>query len=461
MTILRKLLKGLIGLELLAALLLCCARLNSTLPSPPRVELYTDAVTGRELLALPDRFLLDSDAKWRTLADAYLQCGFFSKAEACLHEAARLDPDSADVALARGFCLERLGMLDEARVEFCRQAQQWPGEVSESAWYRLGRICLQLEQPEDARQAFENAGPEHLPSLYERAKLLVRNGSPLEAAPLLERLAIGHPDDLRVWQLRARAAAALGQSEAAAEARDRTERARPTLERPAPPELGRVAPDFGLPHEVAIALRQQGAARTLAAARLFELAGDENRVQNRTPNSIQETAAALQLEVGNVKAARTILDRQIERDGFPTARARELHGFVEFLEGHPQLAWHDWDRAERLRPETIDHDKLAEIAQQSGDALAARRHKALARQYAGFDAYRNNHLAEALTELREAVAIEPELPDAWFSLGQTERLQGNRAEAETAYRRCLRWNPCHGRARVQLERLAISSRGFE
>lgn len=454
MTSLGKLLVGFIGIELLAAGVLCGWRLNATLPIPPPVELYSDAITGRELLALPDRFLFDSVLKWRALGEAYMICGFFSKAEACLNQAARCDPRATEILVTRGYCLQRLGMLDEAREEFHRAAKQGRRDVVESAYCHLGLILLQLERPEEAREAFENAGEEHLFSVYERAKLLVRSGLAREAGPLLKRLADAHPDDLRVWQLRARAAESLGETEAAAEARDAAERARVTLSLDERPSLDVIDAAFGLVGEIARARQQQRAGnKALGADKMLELAREENHCENKNPAFLQD-AVPVQLEAGGVAVARILLERQIQRDGYPTAKAWELLGSVDFMENHPQQAWQKWGRAEQMRPESIDHDKLVEAAQRTGDPLAARRHRALGRQYAGMEAYRKNDLASAARNLRQATAIDPNLADAWFYIGQTERLRGNRTAGEAAFRRCLKLNPEHGRARVQLDRLA-------
>src|SRR5579872_5274598 len=121
MSSLRQVLAALVAIEVLAALLLCGWRMNSTQPSPPAVTSWTDAITGAELLALPDQFLFDSATKWQVLGEAYMSTGFFSKAEACLRQAAIIDPASPDIPLLHGFCLERLGLLSEAR-DVYRQA---------------------------------------------------------------------------------------------------------------------------------------------------------------------------------------------------------------------------------------------------------------------------------------------------------------------------------------------------
>jgi cytochrome c-type biogenesis protein CcmH/NrfG len=55
--------------------------------------------------------------------------------------------------------------------------------------------------------------------------------------------------------------------------------------------------------------------------------------------------------------------------------------------------------------------------------------------------------------LRKAAAIEPDLPEIWLYLGESERLTGKPAQAEAAYRRCLELNPAQGRAHAGIRRL--------
>jgi tetratricopeptide (TPR) repeat protein len=427
---------AMVGVEVLAAGCLFAWRLNSTLPSPPPVDLYVDAITGRELLALPDQFLFDGTAKWRTLGETYMATGFYAKAEACLDRAAECDRHSAEIALSHGYCLERLGMLDEAWNEYRRAAKQGRRELATTAWYRVGRIHLQREQPVEAKEAFEQAGPDHLPSLYQRSRLLVRSGRAAEAEPLLNQLAKGSSDDLLVWQLRAQAA-----------------RATPSLQLDeAHLKLSASRAAFGFERELTQARLKKAGRNVAAAERLVRLTRDDTHWQNQYLTLLQEAAEA-QLEQGNTSGARILLERQIELEELPTARAWELSGAVEFLEKHSDRAWDDWSRAERMRPDAVDHSKLARIALEEGDRPSARRQEGLAHQFAGIESFRSNKLDAARSELRQAVAAGPDLWDAWFYIGECERLLDDRSAAEAAYRRCLALNSTHGRARERLRRL--------
>lgn len=455
MKILVRLLSILVGVELLVAGVLCGLRLNSTRPTDPSVEIYTDSMTGSELLALPDRFLFDGPEKWRVLGETYLKFGFLHKAEACLQRAVESAPRSAEIAVLHGYCLDRLGQLDDAQRAFARAAQQGQGPVRETAAYFLGRVYLQREQPVEAADAFERAGDDHFPGLYQRAKLLVRSGKLAEAAPLVQRLTQHLPGEVRVWQIAARFADAVGQPGAAADAADASEWAHSLLPiHSLPSGMFITTEELGMARVFNQAVLQQRAGNKLGAAqRVLPLIRDETRWQNSNP-WLLESVAAVHLEAGNVSAARNLLDRQITHECFPSARAWQLLGQVELSEKHPEQAWRAWSRAQFMNPATVDHEAMSRLAENRGDAEAARLHRGLAQQYAGIDALRHNKLDQAQAGFHQAVSIDSELPGAWFYLGEAERLRGAPRAAETAYRRCLELKPNHGRARARLERLS-------
>lgn len=451
----RNLLVALVAIEILGAALLCGWRLNSTVPSPPQIEPYTDAITGAELLALPNTFLFDGVTKWQVLGEAYMVTGFFSRAEACFRQAAECDPSSAEIPMSHGFCLERLGLLDEARNVYHRAATQGSPEIGVRAWYALGRIYLQLEMAAEAREAFEAAGEYHIPSVYQRARLLVRDHHAPEAQPLLKQLADAHPDDLNILQLQAQAAEECGQLEAAADFRDAGERAAVVVDlTDNPPQHLVDDRAFGFTGEFRRLTQPQPAQeQAIAAEKLLNLTRPEVRWRNAMTRYILEDAAKFSLDAGKPALARKLLEQKIFTDKTPSARAWGLLGEVEFAENHVKEAWEDWDHSERVLPGEVDHDKLAKFAAQGGDQAASKRQSALAREAAGIKAYRSNTLPEARTQLRKAVAIDPGRADAWFYLGECERLVAERSRAIEAYKECLKLNRDHGRALARLARL--------
>ena len=447
-----RLLMATIVVEIAAAATAVVGRLNSTAPIPPLVVQYTDALTGNELLALPRQFLFDSASKWRRLADSYAVFGFFAKADACFRLAAVADPQSTEIAYRRGYCLVRLGRLDEAFEAFRRVIDQSDPQWAHRAWYHLGAIQLRREMPAEALAAFAQAGDAHLPSVYQRAKLLVRADRLDEAAPLVGLLAEALPRDVLVWRLRAQVASLSKQPKDLLQARDALEQADSYLELDDKGELFDALRDrFGLDREFAKAREQQRTGHSMAAAAaIARLARPETRWDNAYLFFLQD-AAMIQLKAGNVAAVREFMDRQIDVEQFPTPTAWRLRGAVYFIEQNWAQALEAWSRAERMAPQTVDQIKMATVVEQLGDDSAAQKHVALAGVYSGINLFREGKLAEARAAFRRSAAIDPEIEDLWFYLGECERRTGNDRPAEAAYRRCLKRNPGHGRALVRLQ----------
>ncbi|MFN0050966.1 MAG: tetratricopeptide repeat protein [Planctomycetales bacterium] len=446
------LLRLIIGLELVGAAVAVGWRLSSTSVLPPPVADSEDATTGRELLALPHAYLIDSGDKWRTLGETYLVFGYFAKADACLAKGAAAQPESAEIALTRGMCLERLGKLDEAANWFRNAADLGTREVAPLAWYHLGRNFLRQERPDEAAAAFEAAGDLYPGSVYQRAKLLVRSGHAAEAEPLLEQLSEQYDNDLRILQLRARAADQTGREDLAVELRAALNLASARLQVDDTDDFQKpIRERFGLPREIARAerLREAGNARG-GAQRLARLVDDDPLWEQTYLYLLQDAAFAL-LRVENstsdeIAQARRLLERQIQEQGFPTALAWELLGDVERRSGHVEQARDAWSHAERMLPGASVLLKLAEVEQDQGEVETARRHRAQAAQYAGMELLRQGQLDQAVARFREGVAQDANLPDLWYYAGEGERFLGNTTQAEAAYRRALKLNPDHGRA---------------
>jgi tetratricopeptide (TPR) repeat protein len=69
--------------------------------------------------------------------------------------------------------------------------------------------------------------------------------------------------------------------------------------------------------------------------------------------------------------------------------------------------------------------------------------------------------AEALLQMEQAVALEPDIPHFLSSLGAARLAVGDRVGAEDALRRTLRYDPRHGPARERLIRLLEEDRRYE
>jgi tetratricopeptide (TPR) repeat protein len=452
---LRRILFTAILVELIVAATIVALRWNSTAPVPPLVDQYTDTQTARELLALPDRFLFDSAAKWRTLGETYAAFGYFAKADGCFRRLAALD-HSADGAFHHAYCLMRLGRLDEAATEFQFVIDKGAPRFSSRAWYFLGTIYLRREQADEAQQAFERAGDDFLAAVFQRAKFLVRSGQTTAAVPLIERLAEALPQDVHVWQLRSLVAAEVTDPQEKIRARDGLEQSQAMLAIDDMEEtFSGIRRKIGMARDVAaIGVQRQSGNSKLAAERLSSLVDSDTRWGNVYLYLLQD-AAAVNLEAGNFAAARDLVIRQIETEQFPTPTAWQIRGAAEFEQEHWAEAVAAWTHAERMKPDAVDHVKLATAIEHMGDPASAKRHLALAGLYAGIEQFRGGDLEQARTTFQQATSIADDIDGLWFYLGECERLSDEPRKALTAYRRCLEVNSAHGRAASRMREIEL------
>jgi tetratricopeptide (TPR) repeat protein len=440
-----------VALELCGAAAVIGLRLNATVPQPPHVEEYTDALTGGELLELPERHIFDSPPKWRELGEAYLAFGFFSKADACLSRAAPERAVVPDLALLHGYCLERLGEIEEAQAQLLRATETEDLRISDQAWYLLGRNELRLERPDEALRAFEKASDSHLPSLHHRAWVLLRQNRADAARPLVERLTKQSPNDLQLWRLRARLAEQPGQPDAAVDLHDGLERADIAIVfDELAPRLGAIRQRFGMAREIAVANELQRAGDIAGAAALLARLVRGETGWHRRYLTLLQNAAEIQGMAGDSATARQLLRRQFDEYRFPTARSWELLGNIEFHEEHFDEAREAWSRSARMLPNPALHMKLSQLPSTSDDDRA--RHVATAGLLTGIQRFRENRLEESRQVLSDVVSRNPQLSSAWFYLGEIARSGGHSDDSVAAYRRCLELNPDHGRARRQIER---------
>jgi tetratricopeptide (TPR) repeat protein len=461
MTAWRRILVALIGIELLVAFVLIGLRLGSTRVLPPLVDQYNDSQTGRELLALPDPFLFDSAAKWRTLGEAYQAFGYFAKADSCLARAVAADPGATEAALAHGFVLERLGRIEDAIDVFERTARSARGPLAQMAWHHLGRNHLRLEQADQALAAFEQAGDDHDPSVYQRAKWLIRAGRAGEARELLDSLSENFGNDLHVLYLVGMAAEQLGQVEEALAVRDRLDLADSRLEIDDLDELFKpYRARFGLARGIAAAAKQQRGDLRGAAETMEQLVRDDPLWQNSYLLLLQDVAQ-IQLKAGRPEVAGQCADQQIRKLGFPTAGMWEVAADVARARGEDDESRRALAHAERMLPSAIQYFKLAELAQKSGDDEGYRRNLSLSKLLDARMLHRARQLDDAQIRVREALKLDPEMADGWCLLGEICRRLNQTGPARSAFRRCLELDPNHGRAEEQSRRLSARSQQTE
>ena len=98
-------------------------------------------------------------------------------------------------------------------------------------------------------------------------------------------------------------------------------------------------------------------------------------------------------------------------------------------------------------------------AQTAARGRAGMKPAARARLQTGMKLYEQGHYEEAIAELREGLAIDPQ-PDILYALGQAERKRGDCAHAIEHYQSCLALvnDPAAAAAiKVQIERCQVSS----
>ena len=381
------LLRFLVGAELAVCAVLFGLRLNATLPATPAVADYTDAMTGAEILAVPDRFLFDSAVKWRTLGRTYMQTKFFAKAEACLR-ACRERAATRILRTTRLFTrlLPRATGKNSKKHERCTCTRHGPEAGELRNWRGIASVestCSSNSRPKPWAHSKRRATI-IFPASISEPNCSFAGIPPSVAELLLERLAEDHPRDIRVLLLKARWAEVLGRTPEASVARDTVLRSMVTLELDEPRKsMIPQGEPFGMFSRIArIMQERQSHDASFVAEQLLPFVSDETIWQNKVP-LLLEDVAEVQLEARNFASARDLLEKQIEKRGPKTNKAWELLAQVELAENHLPQAWRCWNHAERLRPNGVDHEKMAQLAQRMGDSAAARRHRGLAAQCAG------------------------------------------------------------------------------
>jgi tetratricopeptide (TPR) repeat protein len=284
--------------------------------------------------------------------------------------------------------------------------------------------------------------------LFQRAKLQIRSGEAHRAGPLLDRLELNHPEDLNVRLLRSAWARALVQPEAAARADDAAGRARATLVLDDTELfLKPIRRQYGLVRDFALARDQ--AADTQAMRAFSRRILDDPLWRNFYLLTLQD-AAALLMSYPHTQWARPLLERQFREQQFPTAEYWELLGSVLEKEDEPEQAWQAWNKAVRMVPNAQRHAQVARLARKRDEPALAEIHERRARLLEGCEFLDANQVENAHDRFQEVVARDPQDAQAWFLLGETERLRGDDEAARQNYEQCLRLNPDNGRARARL-----------
>jgi tetratricopeptide (TPR) repeat protein len=422
-------------------------------PEPPRPDLSVlDSVTAGEIREWQELVSRDTAEDWLNLAEIYVIYGYFAEADLCCRRSVELNPKSFYTYYVWGTSLYRLGRTEEAAAKFrdaIPYAQGSPDGVS-SCWYCIGLNLLREEKVTEAESAFRTAR-DFFPADYELARILVRSGRAEEAVPILDRLIVIQPKTQKFYQLRARAAQALGDSEAVADFREQAERASERL------------PSDGITRFLKTLSREHGLERwyqegqdLVQKGHFFEAAQLLHRALSVEwhPNAADSLITA-ELELGHADEAIRILDEAFARYG-PTPQWLVALGDAHLLKGNRKQAKLSWERAARIRIDEQAHERLAKYYNENGDKKQSTRHRALALHAEGREAFRKNQLDIAFAAFRKAVELAPQQAHSWYYLGECLRFLKKPDSARKSYRRCLQIDPNHGRALRSIERLASS-----
>ena len=418
-------------------------------PEPPRPDLSVlDAVTAGEIRDLQDRVQRDMAEDWHSLAKIYLMYGFFAEADLCFRRVVELNPKSFNTYFWWGTALHRLGRTTEAAQTFLAAIPLAQGLWVDICWYGIGLNLLREEKVIEAEKAFRTGG-DFFPAEYELARILVRSGRAKEAVPMLDHLIAVQPETQNFYQLRARAALALGDLKAVTGFQERAERAADFLiSEGITMSLNNQKPEYGLERQ------SQEGIDLLDSGRFAEAARSLQKVLavEWSPNAADSLVQA-ELKLGHADNVIELLDEVIARYG-PTPKRLVALGDAHQLKGEKEQARRSWERAARIRIDQQAHEKLAEHYNQIGNKEQSDRHRALAYHAEGLEAFRENKLESAADAIQKAVKLAPKQAHSWYYLGECHRFLDHTEPAQAAYRKCLEVNPNHGRARRSLERLA-------
>jgi tetratricopeptide (TPR) repeat protein len=424
-------------------------------PRPPEVDwALFDPITADEFRAAVAR--CESAQDWRALGELYMATGCFPQAELCHRIACELAPRDATLARQWAFALERLALLDEANVQY-RRAIDLKQADPDACRYFIGRNLLRAEKPDQARAIFEEGRA--LPAnRYELARLHLRAGELAQAAAILDGLSANRPGALQPHLLGYRVQLEREDGRRAFTHADRARYAPQKLHNPFDEEAQRIVKVT----QTLGANRHWKEGRDLIEAGRLDDARTMLREAGRVFDSsaVTELLAEVALRQHRFGEAVELLEEFEARHG-ATARIAARVGDVWAAAGDAAKARASWLRAVQLAA-GLDmqstHYKLAMSLGAMGNEGEAQRHLGLAHYFVGRALVQAGRPAEAADLFSTAVKHDAKLVQAWFYLGEAQRLAGQERSAASAYEKCLELNPHHGRAHASLAFLADGRR---
>jgi tetratricopeptide (TPR) repeat protein len=427
---------------------------NSLVPTRPAIRTEAlDAETAREIARLAAALRPDRFADWLRLAEVCRAFNLLADADYCYRQADRVSPTETAHLFDWAATLSRMGETRRAAPLFERVVALG-GPQADECRLMLARDRLREEDVGAAETALRQIkNSPHATVLL--ARLLIRTGRAAEAKAMLDGWLQGAPDELHAQQMRAWAAAELGDIADARAHRMIALRCRDWAH----------ATDSTTAHDEEV--RQQfGRSKLLAKlpeleaqAKWDEAAGLLRQALAISWND-QDVGrlAAIEMRAGRPRRAIEELERLITATG-ATGETLLAIGRVRLAEGNVQMAWEAGLRAEELGANFSAignlniQQFLIELSTRRNDANALHAHQGRAQLELAKVAWADNNVAQAHQQLLQASARWPDQAAIWFYLGETSAVLGDVSGARRSYERCLQLNPNHGRAVEALAQL--------
>jgi tetratricopeptide (TPR) repeat protein len=444
------------SLFLLVELLVCGFLFykKSLEPTPPVPNLsVVDELTRADLQSMIAE--TQSPEDWHWLALAYMSCGYFSEATATFERASELSPESAQVAFDYGFCLSRIGAMEESNRQFEKAIElKYPDAAD--AMYFIGRNYLRAEDPEKAEQAFRKAVK--LPiSKFELAKILYRNGDLDEAEALLKEVVRSERGTLQTFVLRSQIAQKRGDRLQTVSQSVETDGKWVRIKTPFGDERNKLMKNYGqfgfekaIQEAISLANpRQHREARPRFIA-----------VQKAEWNPVsQEAFIKMSILSGRISEAIDLINERIERFGPSSDMLLKLGEcyMQRDNEGDIDKAIECWLRGGDINTDRSARECYRNLATYYQDTVGDQK---TSEQYQtqGLILYANEVLGieefeKALPMAAMATRFSPDSAEAAFIMGRTKLGLAKLPEAVAAFKRCLELDPTHGRAKKYLEAL--------
>ncbi len=435
-------------------------RLSRPVPVFPAFEL-SDSLLKEDLLALAQEAEKGGSREWINLGEAFLGQGFYSYAENCFQQAIKLDPQSALAQASYAFCLERTGQTQKSTREYHKLSELKPARslpiTSQNYYlYAIGKNYLREENTEKAEEIFRKNSGFALAD-YQRAKLMVRSGRSAEALPLIEANLKEIPDSMRFRLLQSQALESLGREEEARQAANRAERARSLLPFSFNTEyLTPFSTRYGIEKELdAYDSMTKWSTMDQLAEKLDDVLAQIDSQQ--TPQYKVSLTNLLEVEFQRENPERMLaVLEKLKAFGVENAATLQYRASAYMLQGKMEQAVPLLQRALKMSPTMELHEMLAEYYAEQNKIEKRDYHLAESAFRLAMHHFYNNQLEAAETAISRSVELNPLNARAWFYYAEIKRLLGEQESARTAYQKCLKQNPNHGRALARLTRMQNS-----